>query len=221
MYIIMLGAPGSGKGTVGKIIAEELNLAHISTGDIFREQIKNKTELGKKLEEYTSKGLLVPDELTIQILEKRLEQDDLQNGAILDGFPRTENQAKQLDKLLEKKNAKVDKAIYLNVPDEDIIERISNRRICGNKECKEVYSLDFQPPKVENICDKCGSKLTQREDDKEEVVKQRLVVYHKNAQEILNYYDKKEVLYTAEVNKKNKKTSKDVAKELVEYFKKM
>lgn len=221
MYIIMLGAPGSGKGTVGKIIAEELNLAHISTGDIFREQIKNKTELGKKLEEYTSKGLLVPDELTIQILEKRLEQDDLQNGAILDGFPRTENQAKQLDKLLEKKNAKVDKAIYLNVPDEDIIERISNRRICENKECKEVYSLDFQPPKVENICDKCGSKLTQREDDKEEVVKQRLVVYHKNAQEILNYYDKKEVLYTAEVNKKNKKTSKDVAKELVEYFKKM
>ena len=190
MYIIMLGAPGSGKGTVGKIIAEELNLAHISTGDIFREQIKNKTELGKKLEEYT-----------------------------LDGFPRTENQAKQLDILLEKKNAKVDKAIYLNVPDEDIIERISNRRICENKECKEVYSLDFQPPKVENKCDKCGSNLTQREDDKEEVVKQRLVVYHKNAEEILNYYDKKKVLYTAEVNKENKKTSKDVAKELVEYFK--
>ena len=219
MYIIMLGAPGSGKGTVGKIIAEELNLARISTGDIFREQIKNKTELGKKLEEYTSKGLLVPDELTIQILEDRLNQNDLENGAILDGFPRTENQAKQLDILLEKKNAKVDKAIYLNVPDEDIIERISNRRICENKECKEVYSLDFQPPKVENKCDKCGSNLTQREDDKEEVVKQRLVVYHKNAEEILNYYDKKKVLYTAEVNKENKKTSKDVAKELVEYFK--
>ena len=152
MFIVLLGAPGSGKGTVGKILAENLKLAHISTGDLFRENLKNETELGKEAKSYMDKGELVPDEITVRMLEKRMEEADVENGAILDGFPRTENQAVVLDKLLESKGNKVDMALNIDVPFDEIVERIANRRSC--KGCSEIYNVVFNPPKQEGKCDK-------------------------------------------------------------------
>ena len=170
MIIIMLGAPGTGKGTVASILSEKLNIPQVSTGDIFRKNIAEQTELGKLADSYISKGNLVPDDVTIKIVEDRLKQDDVKEGIILDGFPRTIKQAEELDKILEKENKKVDMVINLTTPKEEIIERIVNRRVCSNQECKTVYNIVLNPPKVEGICDKCGSKLLQRKDDNVETV---------------------------------------------------
>ena len=217
MFIVLLGAPGSGKGTVGKIIAEDLKLAHISTGDLFRENLKNETELGKEAKQYMDKGELVPDEVTIKMLKERLNGDDVENGAVLDGFPRTGVQAVSLDNMLKEMNAKVDMALNIDVPFDEIVERIANRRSC--KGCSEIYNVVFNPPKVEGICDKCGGELYQREDQKPEVVENRLLVYSKTAEELINHYKKANILYDAKAGDKVGKTSYDVAKEVEEYIK--
>lgn len=217
MFIVLLGAPGSGKGTVGKIIAEDLKLAHISTGDLFRENLKNETELGKEAKQYMDKGELVPDEVTIKMLKERLNGDDVENGAVLDGFPRTGVQAVSLDNMLKEMNAKVDMALNIDVPFDEIVERIANRRSC--KGCSEIYNVVFNPPKVEGICDKCGGELYQREDQKPEVVENRLQVYSKTAGELINHYKKANILYDAKAGDKVGKTSYDVAKEVEEYIK--
>lgn len=197
MYIVMLGAPGSGKGTIGKILSKDMNLAHISTGDIFREQITNKTELGKQAESYISKGALVPDDVTIKMVETRLSEDDVKDGAILDGFPRTAVQAEALKNFLEENNPMQKRiAIELDVPDEEIIKRIVNRVTCSNKECGAIYNLQTRPPKQEGICDICGSSLTKRADDNEETVAKRLKVYHENAKDLIEFYAKNNALYS-------------------------
>ena len=212
MFIVLLGAPGSGKGTVGKILAENLKLAHISTGDLFRENLKNETELGKESKSYMDKGELVPDEITVRMLEKRMEEADVENGAILDGFPRTRNQAVVLDKLLESKGNKVDMALNIDVPFDEIVERIANRRNCRG--CSAVYNIVFNPPKVEGKCDECGGELYQREDQKPEVVQNRLEVYKKSSEELIKYYEEKNVLRTEKAGDKAGRTSYDVAREV-------
>ena len=217
MFIVLLGAPGSGKGTVGKIIAEDLKLAHISTGDLFRENLKNETELGKEAKQYMDKGELVPDEVTIRMLKERLNGADVENGAVLDGFPRTGVQAVSLDNMLKEMNAKVDMALNIDVPFDEIVERIANRRSC--KGCSEIYNVVFNPPKVEGICDKCGGELYQREDQKPEVVENRLQVYSKTAEELINHYKNANILYDAKAGDKVGKTSYNVAKEVEEYIK--
>ena len=192
MKIIMLGAPGAGKGTQAKMIAEKYGLPHISTGDIFRANIKNGTELGKEAKEYMDKGLLVPDELTVRLLLDRVAQDDCKNGYVLDGFPRTIPQAEVLDEKLSDLGEKVDYAINVDVPDENIVNRMSGRRACLN--CGATYHIVSIPPKKEGICDVCGSELVLRDDDKPETVQNRLKVYHDQTQPLINFYEKKGVL---------------------------
>ena len=216
MYIVLLGAPGSGKGTAGKIIAEDLKLAHISTGDLFRENLKNETELGMEAKKYMDKGELVPDDVTIRMLKDRLSKSDVENGAVLDGFPRTKVQAESLDKMLGEMNAKVDMALNIDVPFDEIVERIANRRSCRG--CSEIYNIVFNPPKQEGICDKCGGELYQREDQKPEVVQNRLKVYSESAEELINHYNNAGVLYDAKAGDGIGKTSYDVAKEVEEYI---
>ena len=212
MFIVLLGAPGSGKGTVGEILAENLKLAHISTGDLFRENLKNETELGKEAKKYMDKGELVPDEVTVKMLAKRMEEADTANGAILDGFPRTKNQAVALDKLLGERNNKVDMALNIDVPFDEIVERIANRRSC--KGCTAIYNVVFNPPKVEGKCDKCGGELYQREDQKPEVVQNRLAVYKNSSEELIKYYEDKHVLRTEKAGDAAGRTSYDVAAEI-------
>ena len=212
MVIVLLGAPGSGKGTVGKILAENLKLAHISTGDLFRENLKNETELGKEAKVYMDKGELVPDELTVRMLEKRMEEADVANGAILDGFPRTTNQAIVLDELLSSKNKKVDMALNIEVPFDEIVERIANRRSCRG--CSAIYNVVFNPPKQEGICDECGGELYQREDQKPEVVQNRLEVYKNSSEELINYYAEKNVLRTEKAGDNAGQTSYEIAEKL-------
>lgn len=212
MFIVLLGAPGSGKGTVGKILAENLKLAHISTGDLFRENLKNETELGKQAKTYMDKGELVPDELTVKMLEKRMEEADVVNGAILDGFPRTTNQAVVLDELLSSKNKKVDMALNIEVPFDEIVERIANRRSCRG--CSAIYNVVFNPPKQEGICDECGGELYQREDQKPEVVQNRLEVYKNSSEELIKYYEDKNVLRTEVAGDKAGRTSYEVAEKI-------
>ena len=192
MKIIMLGAPGAGKGTQAKQIAAKYQIPHISTGDIFRANIKNGTELGKKAKTYMDQGALVPDELTCDLVMDRIQQDDCKNGFVLDGFPRTIPQAEALDKALAANNETVDYAINVEVPDENIINRMSGRRACVG--CGATYHIEFNPTKVEGICDACGEKLILRDDDKPETVKNRLSVYHEQTQPLIDYYSKKGVL---------------------------
>lgn len=219
MIIIMLGAPGTGKGTVAKLLQEELGIKQVSTGDIFRKNIKEKTEVGILAEKYISKGNLVPDDITIKIVEERLEEPDLENGAILDGFPRTIKQAEELDKILERKGQRVDKVINLITPNEEIIERIVNRRVCSNQECKAVYNIVLDPPKKEGICDKCGSELLKRKDDTEETVKSRLETYFEETNPLVEYYERKGIILTEVVSKSVNRLGKDVAKEVAEILK--
>ena len=192
MKIIMLGAPGAGKGTQAKMLAEKYGIPHISTGDIFRANIKNGTELGAKAKEYMDKGLLVPDELVVDLIMDRFKADDCKNGYILDGFPRTIPQAEALDKALSAIGDSVDYAINVEVPDENIIERMSGRRACVG--CGATYHIQFNPTKVEGICDACGEKLILRDDDKPETVKNRLSVYHEQTQPLIDYYKAKGIL---------------------------
>ena len=197
MYIIMLGAPGTGKGTIGNELCKKYNLVHLATGDIFRDEIKRETELGKKANEYISKGNLVPDEITIAMVEGKLDQ--LEN-VLLDGFPRTIPQAEALDKYLKEKNKKITAVINLKVPDEDIIKRTSSRVICSNKECGASFNTIFMPPKVEGICDVCGSPLIKRKDDEPETIKERLNVYYKNTEPLIEYYTKAGLLEGIDIN---------------------
>ena len=192
MKIIMLGAPGAGKGTQAKQIADKYSIPHISTGDIFRANIKNGTELGKKAKQYMDQGALVPDELTCDLVMDRIQQDDCKNGFVLDGFPRTIPQAEALDAALEKINEKMDYAIDVDVPDENIVNRMSGRRAC--LDCGATYHLISIPPKVEGICDRCGSEIVLREDDKPETVQKRLKVYHEQTQPLIDYYKNQGIL---------------------------
>lgn len=196
MKIIMLGAPGAGKGTQAKMIAEKYTVPHISTGDIFRANIKNGTELGMEAKKYMDQGLLVPDELTVRILLDRVAQEDCKNGYVLDGFPRTIPQAQVLDEALNKLGDRIDYAIDVDVPDENIIKRMSGRRACLT--CGATYHIEHIPPKKEGICDVCGSELVLRDDDKAETVKNRLDVYHKQTQPLIDFYTEKGVLKTVD-----------------------
>lgn len=219
MIIIMLGAPGTGKGTVAGLLQEKLGIKQVSTGDIFRKNIKEGTELGILAEKYISEGKLVPDDITIKVVKDRLNEPDVENGIILDGFPRTVRQAEELDKILKEKEKKVDKVINLTTPDEEIIERIVNRRVCSNQECKAVYNLILNPPKQEGICDKCGSELIKRKDDTEETVKSRLETYFKQTSPLVEYYEKQGVILTELVSESVNKLGIDVAKEIAEILK--
>ena len=192
MKIIMLGAPGAGKGTQAKMIAKEYNIPHISTGDIFRANIKNNTELGQEAKKYMDAGQLVPDELTVKILLDRVAQDDCQNGYVLDGFPRTIPQAEVLDEALTKLGDKIDFAIDVDVPDENIVRRMGGRRACVT--CGATYHIEHVPPKKEGVCDTCGSELILRDDDKPETVLNRLKVYHDQTQPLIDFYSAKGVM---------------------------
>ena len=192
MKIVMLGAPGAGKGTQAKKIADKWQVPHISTGDIFRANIKNGTELGNKAKSFMDQGLLVPDELVVDLVVDRVKQEDCANGYVLDGFPRTIPQAVALDKALAAIGGKIDFAINVEVPDENIINRMSGRRACVA--CGATYHLVHIPTKVEGICDRCGAELILREDDKPETVKKRLDVYHEQTQPLIDYYTKQGVL---------------------------
>ena len=221
MVIIMLGAPGTGKGTVAGILMQKLEIPQVSTGDIFRKHIKEKTELGKIAESYISKGALVPDDITVNIIKDRLKDKDVENGIILDGFPRTVKQAEELDKMLKQEGKKVHLVINLTTPEEEIIERIVNRRICSNQECKEVYNLVLRPPVKEGLCDKCGHELIQRKDDTIETVKSRLDNYFKQTSPLVEYYEEQGKLQSEMVSKSINKLGKDVAEDIVEYIKNM
>ena len=192
MKVIMLGAPGAGKGTQEKKIAARYNIPHISTGDIFRANIKNGTELGKKAKTYMDQGLLVPDELVVDLVVDRVNQEDCKDGYVLDGFPRTIPQAEALDKALEALSQKVDYAIDVDVPDENIVRRMGGRRACVG--CGATYHLEYAPTKVEGICDTCGKELILRDDDKPETVQKRLNVYHEQTQPLIDYYEKAGIL---------------------------
>lgn len=196
MKIIMLGAPGAGKGTQAQMIADQYKIPHISTGDIFRENVKNGTELGMEAKKYMDKGELVPDELTVRILLDRVAKDDCRNGYVLDGFPRTIPQAEVLDKEITEIGDKIDYAIDVDVPDENIIRRMSGRRACLS--CGSTFHVEHIPPKQEGICDRCGKELVLRDDDREETVKNRLGVYHEQTQPLIEFYKKKNILKTVD-----------------------
>lgn len=192
MKIIMLGAPGAGKGTQAKMLAAKYNIPHISTGDIFRANIKNGTPLGEKAKEYMDKGLLVPDELVVDLVIDRFKDPDCEKGYILDGFPRTIPQAKALTEALDKIGQKVDFAINVEVPDENIVRRMSGRRACVG--CGATYHIKYNPTKVDNVCDACGKELILRDDDKPETVEKRLNVYHEQTQPLIAYYTEQGIL---------------------------
>ena len=196
MKIIMLGAPGAGKGTQAQMIADKYGIPHVSTGDIFRANIKNGTELGMEAKKYMDQGALVPDELTVRILLDRVAQDDCKNGYVLDGFPRTIPQAEVLDKAIKELGDKIDYAINVEVSDENIIRRMSGRRACLS--CGSTFHIEHVPPKKEGICDRCGKELILRDDDKEETVKNRLDVYHKQTQPLIDYYTGQNILKTVD-----------------------
>ncbi|MCI6498129.1 adenylate kinase [Lachnospiraceae bacterium HCP1S3_C3] len=212
MKIIMLGAPGAGKGTQAKKIADKYSIPHISTGDIFRANIKEGTELGKKAKTYMDQGLLVPDELVVDLVVDRVQQDDCSNGYVLDGFPRTIPQAESLDAALEKLGDKIDYAINVEVPDENIVRRMSGRRAC--LACGATYHLVHIPPKKEGICDNCGKELVLRDDDKPETVTKRLNVYHEQTQPLIDYYTTKNVLAEVDGTKDMEEVFQDIVKVL-------
>ena len=221
MVIIMLGAQGTGKGTIAGLISEETKWPQISTGDIFRKNISEKTKLGIEADKYISKGDLVPDEITVPMVIDRLNQEDAKNGAILDGFPRTIEQAKKLDEILEQSGKKVDLVINLTTPREEIIDRMLTRRVFSNQECKATYNTKLHPPKVEGICDKCGSQLKQREDDSNsEAINKRLEIYENQTSPLVEYYNEKGVLRTETVSTSINRMGKDVAVDVIKDIKK-
>ncbi len=199
MKIIMLGAPGAGKGTQAQMIADKYGIPHISTGDIFRANIKNGTELGMEAKKYMDQGLLVPDELTVKILLDRVAQEDCRGGYVLDGFPRTIPQAEVLDRSLEELDSRIDYAIDVEVPDENIVKRMSGRRAC--LACGATFHVEHVPPKQEGICDRCGKDLVLRDDDKPETVQNRLTVYHEQTQPLIDFYGRKGILKTVDGTK--------------------
>ena len=204
----MLGAPGAGKGTQAKKLAAAYSIPHISTGDIFRANIKEGTELGKKAKAYMDAGQLVPDELVCDLVVDRIQQDDCKNGYLLDGFPRTIPQAEALDAAVEKLGEKIDYAVNIDVPDDNIINRMSGRRACVG--CGATYHIVFNPPKVEDVCDVCGKSLILRDDDKPETVKTRLDVYHAQTQPLIDYYAGRGVLVTVDGTQNMDKVFADI-----------
>lgn len=208
MKIIMLGAPGAGKGTQAKRIAQTYGIPHISTGDILRSNIKEGTELGQKAKTYMDKGLLVPDELVVDLVVDRVGKDDAKNGYVLDGFPRTIPQAEALDKALDGIGEKVDFAIDVDVPDENIINRMGGRRACVS--CGATYHLVYAPTRKEGICDSCGSELILRDDDKPETVKKRLDVYHDQTQPLIDFYSGKGILKSVDGTKDMEEVFEDI-----------
>lgn len=220
MIIIMLGAQGTGKGTVAGLLSKSLKIPQISTGDIFRKNISEKTPLGIEADKYISKGNLVPDDITVPMVEDRLTWEDAKDGAILDGFPRTIEQAEELDKILEKIGKKVDLVINLVTPKEEIIDRMLTRRVCTNQDCKATYNTKLHPPKVEGICDLCGSPLKQRSDDSDpEAIRKRLEIYEEKTSPLVDYYKNKGVLKTEEISISINRMGTDVAKDIVEGLK--
>ena len=208
MRIIMLGAPGAGKGTQAKKIAAKYGIPHISTGDIFRANIKNGTELGKKAKTYMDQGLLVPDELTCDLVVDRIQQDDAKNGYVLDGFPRTIPQAECLTEALKKLGSGIDYAIDVDVPDENIVKRMGGRRACVG--CGATYHLVYAAPKKDGICDVCGGELILRDDDKPETVEKRLHVYHDQTQPLIDYYKNEGILAEVDGTKDMEEVSQDI-----------
>jgi len=219
MIIIMLGAPGSGKGTVGSLLGEMFNIIHVSSGEIFRSYIRKHDDLGEKIVSYINKGNLVPDDLVVKLVEKRLREKDAESGVILDGYPRTKKQAEELDRMLAEAGRKAGIAVNLVISDEEIIDRIINRRTCPNPDCREIYNLKFKPPKVENICDKCGETLITRDDDNLETVRERLKNYHETSGDLIKYYKQKDILYSVKVNTHSNKTAEDTAEEIKKHLK--
>lgn len=199
MIVIVLGAPGSGKGTQCKNISKQFDITHISMGDIFRQNINEKTQIGIKAEKYINDGSLVPDNIAICTLETTLNNlENLEKGIVLDGYPRTLLQAQSLDKYLETKSLKVDKVINLTIPDDEIVSRVINRRICSNQQCGEIYNIRNNPPKIEGICDKCGAKLIRRNDDTEQTALNRVKIYHEQTAPLIQYYEQKDILISIE-----------------------
>lgn len=196
MRMILLGPPGAGKGTQAKLISEKYSIPHISTGDIFRKNISEKTPLGTKAKEYMDKGQLVPDELTIDLVNDRLTHEDCKNGFLLDGFPRTVKQAEALEKFLQQSGKNLNTALLIDVPSEFILERMTGRRVCPS--CGASYHIKFNPPKNEGICDSCNSNIEQRKDDTEETVKERIDVYDKQTQPLVDFYASKDQLFVVD-----------------------
>ena len=220
MVIIMLGAPASGKGSVAEILSAEFNIPAISSGDIFRKNIAEGTELGKKANEYMTKGLLVPDDVTVELIASRLLADDVKEGLILDGFPRTVVQAEKLDNMLKAQNKKIDIVVNLETPEEEILERIVNRRVCTNSSCKTIYNTVLNPSKVDGVCDKCGSALMQRDDDTLAKSKNRLAVYYKETAPVADYYKGTGALYSTVLSKSVNRMKNEVAADVINYLKK-
>jgi adenylate kinase len=194
MRIVLLGGPGSGKGTQAKKLIDKLGVPQISTGDIFRAALKEGTPMGLKAKGYMDKGELVPDDVVIGVVEERLTKPDLDKGYMLDGFPRTLPQAEALDKILDSQNKAINHAILVDVPDEELVARLSGRRTCRNSDCGAMYHVMFNRPKKEGVCDKCGTELYQRDDDSEATIRERLSVYNKQTAPLINYYEKKGLL---------------------------
>jgi adenylate kinase len=215
MNIVLLGPPGAGKGTQAKKIAEHYSLPHISTGDILRENISNNTSLGIKAKSYMAKGELVPDELLITIIRDRLSKPDCSKGFLLDGYPRTVPQADALQMILTESNKKLDIVLNIDVDDEELIKRLSGRRVCSS--CGMSYHMIFNPPKEDEICDKCKGKLYQREDDKPEAIRNRLIVYKKQTQPLIEYYTRKSLLRTVDGGKNIPEIFEDIKKILEKY----
>jgi adenylate kinase len=194
MRIVLLGGPGSGKGTQAKKLVDKLGIPQISTGDIFRAALKEGTPMGLKAKTYMDKGELVPDDVVIGVVEERLAKPDLDKGYMLDGFPRTLAQAEALDKIIVSQGKSINHAILVDVPDEELVARLSGRRTCRNSDCGKMYHVMFNPPKRDGICDACGSELYQRDDDSEATIRERLTVYNKQTSPLIDYYDKKQLL---------------------------
>jgi adenylate kinase len=194
MYIVLLGAPGAGKGTQAAIISQKTGLTHIASGDLFRQAVQNGTELGKLVKSYMDKGMLAPDDVTIRVIMERLGEPDCAKGCIFDGFPRTLDQAKALDKTLKEQKKGIDKAVFIDVPDEELVKRLGGRWTCKN--CQSVYHEVASPPKIAGRCDKCGGELYQRPDDNEATIRERLKVYFNQTTPVLEYYRKDGKLIT-------------------------
>ena len=217
MNIIMMGAQGTGKGTVAKILQDELGIPHISTGEIFRKNIKEETELGKIATKYADEGKLVPDEVTNNMVRARLNESDCDKGFILDGYPRNLNQAKELDNILADKNEKVDMVVNLNTPSEEIIERVLARRECPN--CKKIYNMVLNKPKEGELCDDCKIPLIKRKDDTEEKLQLRLDTFFKETKPVIDFYKERGIVKDEEISISINRLGVDAAKDIAEYIK--
>ena len=217
MNIVMMGAQGTGKGTVAGILKDELNIPHISTGEIFRKNIKEQTELGKIATHYADEGKLVPDEITNKMVQNRLEEEDCKEGFILDGYPRNLAQAEELDKILNEKNKKLDLVVYLTTPTEEIVERVMARRECPK--CKKVYNMLLCKPKSGEICDDCGIELVKRADDTEEKLKRRLDIFFTQTQPVMDYYEKKGIVKEEKISIQINRLGTDAAKDIIKDIK--